>query len=133
MTGGRAVPGALGLAARDRGQALPAREEDVAANGAAGGEFYPGAPLPFGLAEIHAAIPKHSLVPRAAPPVSARWGALLPLCPRRSTGAPNPVLLLLLQVRANPKPSTIPCGRARIIAARARACNCTLYACLLLS
>ncbi|CAD6223747.1 unnamed protein product [Miscanthus lutarioriparius] len=61
VPGGRAVPGALGPAARDRRQALPAREEDMAANGAAGGEFYPGAPLPFGLAEIRAAIPKHSL------------------------------------------------------------------------
>ncbi|XP_066334786.1 uncharacterized protein [Miscanthus floridulus] len=60
VPGGRAVPGALGPAARNRRQALPAREEDMAANGAAGGEFYPAAPLPFGLAEIRAAIPKHS-------------------------------------------------------------------------
>jgi len=85
----------------------------MAANGAAGGEFYPGAPLPFGLAEIRAAIPKHSSVPGVAPPASARWGALLPLRLRRSTGAPNPVLLLLLQVRANPKPSPF---RAAVLA-----------------
>jgi len=56
------VPGAPGPAARDRGQSLPAREEDVAVNVAADGEFDPGALPPFGLAEIRAAIPKHCLV-----------------------------------------------------------------------
>jgi len=72
VPGGHAVPGALGPAARDRRQALPAREEDMAANGAAGGEFYPGAPLPFGLAEIRAAIPKHSLVSKCGLVLSRR-------------------------------------------------------------
>jgi acyl-lipid omega-3 desaturase len=45
-----------------RSSPLGEGDEHVAASGAAGGEFDPGAPPPFGLAEIRAAIPKHCWV-----------------------------------------------------------------------
>lgn len=65
----------------------------------------------------------HSSVPAAAPAASARRGTLLPLRPRSTTRAYNPVLLLpLFQLRSNPTPSTTPCGHALTIAAHARAC-----------
>jgi acyl-lipid omega-3 desaturase len=46
----------------DRGSVNPQGEETKAATKANGGEFDPGAPPPFGLAEIRAVIPKHCWV-----------------------------------------------------------------------
>ncbi|CAD6203207.1 unnamed protein product [Miscanthus lutarioriparius] len=58
------APTRLTSAVEEDKRSSPLGEEDVGAavSGAAGGEFDPGAPPPFGLAEIRAAIPKHCWV-----------------------------------------------------------------------